>query len=315
MTATPGNTLKAFNFRDFWTILKKSFASWNEDEPFRLSAVVAYYALFSLPALLVIIVNVAGFIWGEEAIQGKISTEVGAMLGGDAARQVEQMVAKAGQHESSMLATIISLGVLFFGATGAFYQLQQSLNIVWKVKQKPKIGILRMLFDRVTGFGLILIIAFLMLISLALTAALATLSDWIMQHLPDFLIHVFFVINFLVSLGIITVLFALIFKVLPDVRVPWKAVWMGALITALLFVLAKFALGIYFGEAEPGSTYGAAGSVVLILLWVSYSCLILFFGAEFTKQYAYHHDVYPRPSPYAIKYREETEASGRSVKP
>lgn len=313
MTETSPAKLKAFSLKNFWTILKKTFTAWNEDEPFRLSAVVAYYALFSLPALLVIIVNAAGAIWGEAAIQGKISSEIGAMLGGDAARQVEQMVAKAGSHESSLVATIISLGVLFFGATGAFYQLQQSLNIVWKVKQKPKIGILRMLFDRVTAFGLILVIAFLMLISLALTAALSIFRDWIMQHLPAFLIYVFYVVNFLVSLGIVMVLFALIFKVLPDVRVPWKAVWMGALITAVLFVAAKFALGIYFGEAQPGSTYGAAGSVVLILLWVSYSCLILFFGAEFTKVYAHHHQIYPKPSPYAIKYKEETQVAGCNV--
>lgn len=302
--------VKAFNFKHLGKVFKRSFKSWNEDEPFRLSAVVAYYALLSLPALLVIVITAAGFIWGEKAIEGQISTQIEELLGRESARQVETMIANASQFQGSFWATILSIGTLFFGATGAFYHLQQSLNDIWKVKQKPKVGILRMLFDRVTAFGLILVIAFLLLISLILTSAITALSNWLMEFLPEQLIYLFYVVNFVASLCVITLLFATIFKVLPDLKIPWKVVWMGALVTSLLFVVAKFALGIYFGQADPASAYGAAGSIVLILLWVFYACLILLFGAEFTKEYARLHNVNPKPSSYAVKYiREEKTVS------
>ncbi|MGK7395491.1 MAG: YihY/virulence factor BrkB family protein [Candidatus Cyclobacteriaceae bacterium M3_2C_046] len=297
--------IKTFDFKNTGKYLKKTFKSWNQHDPFRLSAVVAYYTLFSLPALLIIIINAAGAIYGEQAVQGKITAEIETVLGSNTAQQVQTMLSNVSANKSSVWATIISIATLIFGATGAFYQLQKSLDVVWNVKQDPNSGIKKVLFDRATGFGLIIIIAFLLLITLILTTALSVLSDWIQQQLPDFMIYVFYLVNFLVSLAIITLLFALIFKVLPDVKVPWKAVWMGALFTAILFVVAKFLLGIYFGMAEPGSVYGAAGSIVLILLWVSYSCMILFFGAEFTKIYSHENNINVPVSPYAVKVKEE----------
>lgn len=294
-----------FTFKGLGKIFKRSFASWNKDEPFRLSAVVAYYALLSLPALLIIVINTAGYIFGEEAIQGKISSEIQNMLGPDSAEQVEVMITNASKQKNSLIASIISIGLLLFGATGAFFHLQKSLNIVWRVKEDPKNTLKRVLLDRATAFGMILVIAFLLLISLVMTALISELTNWFMQYLPDFLVYLFYVLEFLLSLLIITVLFALIFKVLPDVKVPWRVVWMGAFITALLFVIAKFGLGIYFGQTDPGSTYGAAGSIVLIMLWISYSCMILFFGAEFTKEYAHYYNIDPEPSSYSVKYVTE----------
>lgn len=288
-------------FRDAWILLKETFKEWNEDDPFRLSAVVAYYAIFSLPALMIIIISVAGEFLGQEAVQGEVSNQIGGMIGPDAAKSVEAMIASSYTSGNSTIATIIGIGTLLFGATGVFYQLQISLNIIWRVKVNPKEGIKKVLLDRATSLGVIIAIGFLLLISLLLTSVLSVFSNWITSVLPEYTIYLFYVLEFLLSFAIITVLFALIFKILPDVDIEWKTVWVGAAITAILFVIGKFALGIYFGKAEPGSAFGAAGSIILILLWVSYSCMILFFGAEFTKVYArkYKHNI--SPSSHAIR--------------
>ncbi len=287
--------IKNFHWKHLFSLLKESYSEWNDDDPFRMSAAMSYYTIFSLPGLLLIVVSVAGFLFGEEAVQGEISAQISNMIGSDAAKSVEGMIANVHQNESSIWATIIGIATLIFGATGVFYQLQQSLNIIWEVQVKKEEGIKKVLMDRITSFGVILVIGFLLLISLVLTAALSALSDFIRENLPSYLIYVFYIVEFLVSYGIITLLFATIYKVLPDVNMKWRTVWVGAAVTAALFVIGKFALGIYFGKSDPASAYGAAGSLILILLWVSYSCLILFFGAEFTQVYArrYGHSIEP----------------------
>ena len=187
---------------------------------------------------------------------------------------------------------------------GVFLQLQTSLNQIWEVKIKPELKgkekWLKLIKDRLFSFGLIVSIGFLLLVSLILTTALAAFSTWIKAHLPDFMLFLFQAINFLISFVIISVLFALMYKILPDARIKWKDVWIGAMVTTLLFILGKFGLGVYFGKAEPGSTYGAAGSIILVMLWVSYSCMIVFFGAEFTKQFATHFGRGIEPSKDAI---------------
>jgi membrane protein len=297
--------LPVFDFKNLGKLLKRTFTAWNNDDPFRMSAVVSYYALFSLPALLVLIINLVGAIYGEAAIEGRISREIGSLLGDEVAEQVETMIAQASQLKNSLVANIISIATLIFGSTGAFFQLQKSLNIVWSVKEDPEKGFMKMLFARLTSFGLVLVIAFLLLISLIITTALSAISNWISGRIPDELMIVFYIANLLVSFGIIVFLFAMIFKILPDVKVPWHAVWMASILTGLLFVIAKFLLGFYFGQAEPDSAYGAAGSVVLIMLWISYSCMILFFGAEFTRVYAEFHNINPKPSIYAVRVKEE----------
>jgi membrane protein len=293
---------KANSFRPghIFSLLKETYKEWNEDEPFELSSVVAYYAIFSLPALLVIIIAVAGIFFGAEAVQGKVSAQIGEMLGKDAGEGIQTMIINANKSGKNVVATIIGIATLLFGATGVFIQLQKSLNKVWNVKANPKEGIKRLLVLRVTSLGLILAIGFLLLISLVITAGLAALGEWITRMLPDFMLYVMFAVNLILSIGIMTLLFAMIYKWLPDVNIKWKTVWIGALVTALLFEIGKFALSIYFGKAEPGSAYGAAGSVVLILLWVSYSCMILFFGAEFTQVYARRYGHIIEPSSHAL---------------
>lgn len=274
------------NLKDIWQITKKTAVAWKEADPFRQSAVIAYYAIFSIPALLVIIIALAGLAFGKDAVQGQISQQISSAMGEDTALQIEDMIAKASERESSIFAAIVSIVTLIVGSTGVFAQLQVSLNQIWEVKVTAKKMWLKTLKDRLFSFGLIISIGFLLLVSLLLTAILSGFSNWIKAHLPDFILYVFFLLNFLISFGVITVLFALMFKILPDAIIQWKDVWIGAMVTTLLFIIGKFLLGIYFGKAEPGSTYGAAGSIVLIMLWVSYSCMIVFFGAEFTKQYA-----------------------------
>jgi membrane protein len=270
-------------FKNIGQITKRTFIEWNKKDPFRQSATVSYYAVFSMPALLVIVIACAGLAFGREAVQGQISNQIGSTIGHETSRQIEEIIAKASETKSSIWATIISVLTLILGCTGVFEQLQISLNQIWGVKPSPKKKWLKSLKDRVFSFGI------LMLISLLVSAFLNGFSHWIKAHLPDFMLFVFQGLNFIISFGIISTLFAVMFKVLPDVKVPWRSVWIGAFATTLLFLLGKFALGLYFGKAHPGSTYGAAGSIILIMLWVSYSSMLVFLGAEFTKQYMLHH--------------------------
>ena len=181
-------------------MLKGTYTAWNNDDPWRLSAVVAYYALLSLPALLVIVVNVAGSIYGQEAVTGELTDQVSAAIGKDAAKSVEEMILEASKSDQSIVSTIIGIGTLLFGATGVFFHLQKSLNQVWNVRQDPKSPFKRMVFDRVRGFGFVLVIGFLLLLSLALTSILSVLSDWFRTQLPDFLVPIFFILNFLISM-------------------------------------------------------------------------------------------------------------------
>lgn len=266
-------------------LLVDTYKAWDKDSPFRLSAVVAYYAILSLPGLLVIIINLVGSFWGPEIVQGHLTDEISRALGWDAAESIRTMIIETQNESKNTIATILGIGTIIFGATGVFYHLQISINQIWEIKVED-MTIVKMLVRRLRSFAFILVIGFLLLISFIVTTVITALTTYIKNLFPDLVIYIAYVLDILISISIITVLFALMFKYLPDAKIKWKAVWVGALITAILFVLGKSLLGYYFGEADPGSTYGAAGTVILILLWVSYSCLILFFGAEFTWVYA-----------------------------
>lgn len=281
------------------SIIKETFSKWIESDPFQLSAAVSYYALFSFPALIIIVIQTAGIFYSQSEVRDKIMKEITSILGKDSATTIEEIIQNAVNQDQSFIAIIVGVATLLYGATGMFVALQKSLNAIWGVKPKPKNEYLKMLRDRIFSLGLILVIGFLLLISLILTAVITALVGWIEYYLPDFMVEVIQLVNFFISLGLITVLFALIFKYLPDVKIRWDSVWIGAFVTSVLFVIGKSALGIYFGQMDPGSSFGAAGSVILILLWVSYSSLILFFGATFTKVYASHYGLGIKPSSYA----------------
>jgi membrane protein len=291
-----------FKSKDLLTIGKNAGKAWVARDPFRQSAVIAYYAVFSLPALLVVIITVAGFFFGADAVNKHIFNQVADTMGAETSSQVEDMIEHASESKKSVWAAIIGVVVLLFGATGVFVQLQATLNMIWEVKPSTrKSGIWHTLRTRLFSFGLVLAIAFLLLISLVVSTALAAFSDWLSADRSEALAVLFHVIDFLISLAVISALFALMFKFLPDARISWRDVLVGSLLTGLLFMIGKTLIAFYFGKAEPGSGYGAAGSIVLILLWVSYSSMIVFFGAEFTRAWVKHYRGEIRPASYAEK--------------
>jgi membrane protein len=274
------------NLKNTGKLFKSAYKAWNAKDPFRQSAVIAYYAIFSIPGLLVLIIAITGYFFGRDAVNENIIAQISTTMGADTAASIKDMLMKASKSKSSVLGSIFSVGVLLVGATGVFVELQKSLNDIWHVKLVEHSGILPILKARLFSFGLIIAIAFLLLISLVVSTGLTALSDLIKTYTSEFTVIIFNILNFIFSLAVISILFALMFKILPDAKIEWKHVWMGSLLTGLLFTIGKTALAFYFGKANPGSVYGAAGSVILILLWVSYSSMIVFFGAEFTAVYA-----------------------------
>jgi len=296
-------TLRATSKKWMW-LFRDTFMRWLEREPFRSSAVISFYTIFSLPGLLVIIIHLAGYFYGEEAITRRISSEIEGMIGGNTAKDIEAIIANARLHSDSLFASLVGIGTLIFGATGVFYQLQQTLNLIWEVKPQPRNKIVKMVLDRVFSFGLILAVGFLLLVSLVLSAMLTVLSDWVAIYFSETFNFVFRLLDITLSLGVITFLFAAIYKILPDAIVSWRDVWIGAFVTALLFVVAKFGLGFYFGHSSPASAYGAAGTIILIMLWVSYAGLIILFGAEFTRIYADRRGAKAEPVDYAVSTQD-----------
>lgn len=290
-----------FKLKDLPGLLKITFQSWNSKDPFRQSAVIAYYSIFSIPGLLVLIIAITGFFFGKEAVNQQIHNQITGTMGNQTADQINTMLVNASRSHSTLFGTVIGVIVLLVGATGVFVELQKSLNQIWKVKTVTQKGILILLKTRLFSFGLIMAIAFLLLISLVISTALATFSEWISNAGSELLVFAFSLFNILFSLVVISVLFALMFKILPDAKIKWKHVWLGAVITGFLFTIGKTALALYFGKAHPDSIYGAAGSIILILLWVSYSSMILFFGAEFTSAFATKYSGQVPPTEIASK--------------
>ncbi|WP_229702410.1 YihY/virulence factor BrkB family protein [Maribacter cobaltidurans] len=275
-----------FRLNQFPKLLVTTFNAWLEKEPFKISAVIAYYAILSLPGLLIIILEVVGAIWGKEIVRGELFSEISSAMGPETAQSIQEMLADPGSENTSTLATFLGICVLIYGATGVFYQLQNALNDIWGVSPNYSNEILATLFGRLKSFGFILIFGFLLLISFVITSFLSAFSKQLSRLLSTSIVEWTFVMDILLSLIFIYFLFGAMFRYLPSVKVKWNAVKIGAGLTALLFLLGKYALAFYFGKAEPGSTYGAAGSIILVMLWVSYSSLIVTFGAQFTKVYS-----------------------------
>lgn len=288
-----------YKLKDILSIFKTTFKEWNEKDPFRQSAVIAYYAIFSIPGLLVLIIAIAGYFFGPDTVNQNLIAQITETIGKESAMQIKDMLEKSTSEKSTTWGSIIGISVLLIGATGVFVELQKTLNLIWHVKVKPQNGYWLILKSRLFSFGLILAIAFLLIISLVISTALVAMSSWIKVDTSEFMIVVFEIINFMISLVVISLLFAMIFKILPDAKIEWKHVWLGSLVTGILFTIGKTALSYYFGKAEPASVYGAAGSIILILLWVSYSSMILFFGAEFTATFAKKYSGIVPPSDIA----------------
>ncbi len=290
---------------NFLKLLKNTYLSWDKNDPWAKSAVIAYYALFSLPSLLIITVHFAGVFFGKEAVQGRVTSEISEFIGEGSAELVQTMIINSALSESSTLLIIFGVGVLIFGATGVFFQLQKALNDIWSVRAKRN-TLIATLKRRAVAFGMVLVVGLLLLISLVLSSAINFFSDFIGTNYSSLSSGIVKLLNFIFSQIIITALFAAIFTVLPDIKVKWKTNIIGAFMTSLLFLIGKYLIGYYFATSEPGSVYGAAGSVVLVLMWVYYTCLILFFGAEFTVNWALYKNIKVEPSENAtLSYEEE----------
>ena len=288
--------------KNILSLLKIAFKEWWSKDPFRESAVIAYYSIFSLPGLLVVIVTLAGYFFGRDVVNKHITDQITAMLGAETAIQIQNMIVQASRIQNSVWLTVFGLVIIIIGATGVFAQFQQSLNVIWEVKvDTTKSGIWNVIKVRLFSFGLIVAIAFLLIVSLVISAMLSAFGVWISHHFSDSFLIVLQVVNSIFSFIIIAVLFALMFKIFPDAKIKWKDVWIGSFLTAFLFEIGKVGLGLYFSKADPGVGYGAAGSVILILLWVSYSSMLVFYGAEFTHVYAVRNSGKVIPSEIAKK--------------
>ncbi len=288
-------------------LLKQTFNDWNEDKAPRLAAALAYYTAFSLAPLLVIAIAIAGLVFGEEAARGQIVGQIGGLVGPEGAEAIESMVVGASKPASGIIASIIGVGTLLFGAAGLFGQLKDALNTIWEVQPKPGQGIMATIKQNFFSFTMVLGTGFLLLVSLVVSAVLSGVVGYFQGVLPgvDWL---WLVVNFLVGFAVTTAIFALIFKFVPDVEIAWGDVWLGAAATSLLFSIGRIALGWYLGNGSFSSSYGAAASLVVVLLWVYYSAQILFFGAEFTQVYARTHGSRIEPAPHAVAVTDEQRA-------
>jgi membrane protein len=274
--------------KKYFTLFKQTITEFSSDKVPRLGAALAYYTIFSLAPLLLIVIAIAGLAFGHDAAQNKIFEQLKGVMGPTTASDVQEMVKNAAKPKSGTVATVIGLVTLILGASGVFGQLKDALNTIWDVEPRKSGGILVLIKDRFLSFAMVFGVGFLLLVSLAIDTAITAMGTYATDHLPggEALWHI---VELVFSFCVITVLMAMIFRVLPDLRIEWRDVWLGATLTSLLFILGKFALGIYFAKSAVGSSFGAAGSLVIVLLWVYYSAQILLFGAEFTQVYARSH--------------------------
>jgi membrane protein len=290
---------------DIWNLLKNTFTDWNEDKAPRLAAALAYYTVFAIAPILIIAIAVASLVF--EGAQEQIISQISALIGPQAGEAVQTLIENRQSDTSDIIATIVGIVTLVIAASGLFGQLQDALNTIWEVEPKPGQGILAILKQRFLSFTMVLGVGFLLLVSLVISAALSAIGS-ALGGPPEEQTIVWQVINALVSFGVITLLFALIFKVLPDAKVAWSDVWIGALATALLFSIGKFLISQYLATESTASSYGAAGALVLLLLWVYYSAQILFLGAEFTQVYAKAYGSRIEPAENAVAVTEEARA-------
>lgn len=290
-------------FKKIWSFLglvKRAGKSFLDDNAFKLSASLSYYTVFSIGPMLLIIISLAGFFFGREAVQGQLFGQIQGLVGVGAAKQIQDLISNINQNNNSIWSTIIGVIVLIIGATGVFIEIQDSINYIWSVKAKPKKGLVKLLINRLLSFSVIISMGFILMVSLVVNTLMDIMSERLSRFFDEFSVYFFYIVNVLIILFVITVLFAVIFRVLPDAHIKWKDSIIGAVFTAVLFFLGKSLIGWYMGTSKVGTTFGAAASVVVILTWVYYSSLILYFGAEFTKVYAIERGGGVKPNDTAV---------------
>ncbi|MCK8494250.1 MULTISPECIES: YihY/virulence factor BrkB family protein [Spirosoma] len=306
------DTNKKF-FANIVPILKDSFNGFLDDRCLKLSAALAYYTVFSLAPLLVLIISLISVFLGQEAIQGEIFSQLNGLVGNEAAKQIQDMIKSVELSGKTNTALAIGIVTLLLGATSIFVEIQDSVNMIWRVKAKPKRGWLKLVKDRLLSSSLIISLGFLLLVSLIVNGLVLALSGFLTRYIPGLGVFLISAINLAISTGVVAVLFGVIFKVLPDAKIAWKDVRWGAFFTALLFMLGRYLIGLYIETTSTSSAYGAAGSLIVILTWIYYTAAILYFGAEFTQAYANHVGIRIEPADYAV-YVEQTERERTDVK-
>ncbi len=299
--------------KNIWKLTKETFKGFSDDKITKLSGSLAYFTVFSMGPLLVVIIYVCGLFFAREAVEGKIYSVLKDFVGQDTAIQLQEIIKKASFTNSNTIAAIIGTITLLIGATGVFGEIQDSINKIWGLKPKPKKGWLKMLQNRVLSFSVIISLGFLLLVSLAITGIIEAISGRLQARFPGITLVIFYIVNMVFTLGISMLIFAVIFKVLPDAKIKWKDVAAGSFVTALLFLAGKFGISFYISQTKIGSTYGAAGSLVVLLVWIYYSSMILYLGAEFTKTYALEYGEPIHPSDYAVTTKEVEIETGKQI--
>ncbi len=305
---------KKMSFKGLWKVLKDCFSGFSDDKVMKLSASLSYYTVFSMVPLLMVIIFICGIFFGQYAVEGKIYSQLTGFVGQAAALQIQEMIKNTSFSGKSHVGAILGICTLVLGATSIFGEIQESINMIWGLKPKPKKGWLKMIQNRFLSFSVIISLGFLMLVSLTASTLIETFSQALQKHYPGVAVDLFYVINLLFTFVVTSLIFATIFKVLPDAKIAWKDVIAGAIVTAILFMLGKFGISFYIGKENIGSTYGTAGSIVVLLLWVYYSAFILYFGAEFTKAYAVAYGSEILPAEYAVTTKQvEVETGSKSI--
>ena len=306
------NVKKTLN--DSWTILKCTFQGFSDNKVTKLGGSLAYSAVFSMGPMLIVVISLCGLFLGKDAVEGRVYGTLARFLGQESAASIQAIIKQAAISGHSVLAVVVGAVVLLVGATSVFSEIQDSINDIWGVKPKPKRGWLKMLQNRFLSFSVIVGLGFLLLVSMFFTTVLDAFSDQLHSQFPSIAIVVIYIINQVLTLVVTTVIFAVIFRVLPDADIQWRDVIAGAIVTALLFMLGKFAISVYISKTKVATSYGVAGSLVVVLLWIYYSSLILYLGAEFTKAYAIQYGSEIHPNEYAVTTRQvEVETGNKSI--
>ncbi|RYY89937.1 MAG: YihY/virulence factor BrkB family protein [Chitinophagaceae bacterium] len=305
---------KKFSWKSVGPLLKQSFKGFSEDKVPKLSASLAYYTIFSLAPILIVIISLCGIFLGQEAVSGQLFGQIKGIVGAESASQIQEMIQNASLSGKGTISLIIGIVTLLIGATSMFGEMQDSINGIWGIKVHPKAGIKAVIMNRLLSFGMVATLGFLLLVSLAATAVIEGVGGKLMERFPDVSVVLFYIVNLVLTLAVTTILFAGIFKVLPDAKIQWKDVWVGAGATAVLFLIGKFLISLYISKSEIGSTYGSAGSLIVLLVWIYYSSFILYFGAEFTKHYLVAYGPGIQPNKYAVPMEGSIVASAEPKK-
>jgi membrane protein len=303
--------MSEISVKGIWQVLKNAGKGFMADKVPKLSGSLAYYTIFSLGPMLIIVIFFANIFWGEAAVEGTIVRQLGSLIGKKAAFQIQEIIRNANVDSGGNFAAVAGFVMLFISATTVFSEIQDSINSIWNLKQKEGTGWWKLLLTRILSFSIVVGLGFLLLVSLVINGLLEGMMNRLQEMFPGIAVIFVYCINLVLTLFVTTILFGMIYKVLPDAEIKWRDVTVGAFFTALLFMLAKFGITFYIGRSDIGSTYGAAGSLVVLLLWIYFSSMILYFGAEFTKAYAIQYGGEIKPNKYTVTVQKVVVESGK----